>query len=146
MPEALRSRHPARAALIGCIVALGLYGLSFLGAQVRIIEPILGAILIALVGVAFWRSFTLGTAAVLIELVAGSLGRLCIFPGGLSLRMAIFLVAVLATAIRLARNREDRVFVWQNVYRGTNLFLAAVILWGVVHGLLTHPLDRKSVV
>lgn|GEM_PF-4924936 len=66
------------------------YLASFFSAGNVTANAALGSIVVLAVILAFTRSFTLGMAVVLSELVAGSLGRLFTFPvGGLSVRMAL---------------------------------------------------------
>lgn len=136
----LLGRHEWGIALTVFVVCLIMYGISFVGSRA---PPLFGsffAIVLCLFMVfAYTRSFFLGTLFVLVELVAGSLGHLFVLPGTVPIRMMFFVIAVAATAIRLARLPKERLAFFRLLRRPEILYLGAVVVYGVVRGLRMHP-------
>ncbi len=108
--------------------------------------PWLGTLgFVALVGgsaCAYRRSFRLGTAIVLVELVAGSVGHAFTLHAGpeIPVRMGLFVVAFAATALRLIRSRDDRGYCLRWGMPWASGLLALAVVWGIVRGILAHPL------
>jgi O-antigen ligase len=126
------------AAAVFCATMLVFAG-SFVGSRVPSLGWSIGGALCLLLVFLFTRSFPAGVLFVFAELVAGSLGHLFVFPRGVSIRMVFFAIALVATALRLFRSEEDRLFVRKNVLRPEVLFLGVAVVYGFFRGLLSQP-------
>ncbi|TAL19689.1 hypothetical protein EPN90_02780 [Patescibacteria group bacterium] len=130
------SWRTASLALFGTLVV---YLISFLGSRNTLAEIIWLSAILIITAFGRWRSLIFVTSLVVVELVAGSLGRLFAFPSGLSLREGLFAIALLATLLRLWRNPDELAYLRQHILKWPFLFLAAVIIWGILRGLTLHP-------
>jgi O-antigen ligase len=138
------SRCPTSAAVaaaVFCATMLVFAG-SFVGSRVPPLGWLIAGAFCLLLVFLFTRSFSAGVLFVLAELAAGSLGHLFVFPHGVSIRMAFFVLALVATAVRLFRSEEDRFFVRKNVFRPEFLFLSVAIVYGFFRGLLSQPFGQ----
>lgn len=112
---------------------------SFGASQARALEPVGVVVVAAVAAVLYRRSFALGTAVVLVELAAGSLGRSFVLPwGGVSLRMLLFVVALAATAWE-ARRPEVRARLAPIIRSPLTLLVAGAVAWGAAWGATQRP-------
>ncbi len=115
---------------------------SFGASQARGLEPVGVVVVAGVAALLYRRSFALGTAVVLVELAAGSLGRSFVLPwGGLSVRMVLFAVALAATAWEL-RRPDLRRHLTPVLRHPATLLLAAAVAWGATWGLTQRPFGR----
>ena len=140
--ESSTSWVPASAGMVLAVffATLLVFAGSFAGSRLPQFGLLIGVELCLLLIAVFARSFTAGTLFVLAELVAGSLGHLFVFPGGVPIRMAFFAIALVATCVRMLQSKEDRILVRKILLRPEVLCLALVVLYGVIRGLLSQPL------
>lgn len=95
---------------------------------------IAGAVVIAAI-IAFARRFELGMAFVLAELAGGSLGQLFGFGHGVSIRMALFAAAFVASAAVMIRDVEARRWVTRRGFVAVYALVALAIAVGIVNGI-----------
>lgn len=114
--------------------------MSFAVHRLPSVQGVAALALVAVGTFCYRRSFATGTAVILAELVAGSLGRSFVLPwGGVSVRMLLFAIALAATLVHLIRHRATARVAPTPVTVAFGLVTVAVG-WGIVRGLALHPL------
>lgn len=132
---------PTRPFLLACGGTLVAILASFALHRTPTAQAIAAFVIAAAAAWGYRSSFATGTAVVLAELVAGSLGRSFVLPwGGVSVRMLLFAVAVTATCAYLV-NEKGRTLrsAPTAIYVAFGL-IAAAVGWGIVRGVALHPL------
>lgn len=117
---------------------LAAYAASLLASRAPTVEVFFAVVVLAVAAAVFYKNFSAGVAIVIAELVAGSFGHLFNFPGGVSVRMGLFALALAATAIRLVRYPTERAAVREFLWRPVWLVGALAIGWGTIYGLALH--------
>lgn len=132
---------PIRPFLFACGGTLLAIVASFLLHRIPLAQ---GIAALAIAAIAVWgyrRSFATGTAVVLVELVAGSLGRSFVLPwGGVSVRMLLFAVALAATVAYAMRNKNSLRALVTKPLLVVSALVAAAVGWGIIRGIALHPI------
>ncbi|TAK04667.1 O-antigen ligase domain-containing protein [Patescibacteria group bacterium] len=132
---------PIRPFLVACGGTLVAILVSFALHRLPVAQAIAAFVIAAAAAGGYRRSFATGTAVVLAELAAGSLGRSFVLPwGGVSVRMLLFAVAVAATAAYVIRNKNSLRALITTPVRIAFGLVASTVGWGIVRGIAVQPL------